>query len=305
MGKPGTSKGEPLRVLYMGMGGALSAAPLAALLKAEIELCAVVMPAPHDEAVWRALPPPQAAAHSVPLLTPSRTLLQLSWEHDIPLYETGALHAAPTTAGVRRLAPDVALVSCFPYRVPQTLLQIPRHGFLNLHPSHLPHYRGPYPLFWQLRDGLQTIGLTVHAMDQGLDSGPIALQGQIALDEGMDARSIEQRAGTHGGQLFIEALARLAAGTLTLTPQPQGGSYQREPQADDFVLDRHWPAKRAFNFMRATAGWGHPYTVQVGQQVWQLRQALAYEPTQQETRVTRTTDGRLRVPFTPGILMAR
>ncbi|MEZ4833421.1 MAG: formyltransferase family protein [Caldilineaceae bacterium] len=59
------------------------------------------------------------------------------------------------------------------------------HGFLNLHPSLLPHYRGPDPIFWQLRDGVEPMGVTVHWMDVGVDTGDIAAQAPVALEDGL------------------------------------------------------------------------------------------------------------------------
>ncbi len=293
-----------MRLIFMGMSGLLSAAPLATLLQAGHSVSAVLLAAPWRGATWRPLPPPAHPAGSVPLPTPSPTILQLSWQHQIPLYESGDLNAEQTIEGLRRLAPDVVLVSCFPYRVPPRLLHLPTHGFLNLHPSRLPHYRGPYPLFWQLRDGLDEIGLTVHAMDEGLDSGPIALQSSVALADGLSPRQIEQRAGEQGGLLFVEALRRLAEGRLPSRPQIGPGSQQGTPGPEAFHLDRRWTARHAFNFMRGTADWGHPYTLHDAGRQWLLRRALAYDPQAVQTPFVTRNGEVLRIRFSHGVLEA-
>lgn len=293
-----------MRLIYMGMGGPLSAVPMRHLLQAGYAIEAVVIAAPRKELAWRLLPQPGAARQPLSLISPPRSVLQLAWEHDIPIYESGDLHSDEAQNAWRWLAPHVVLVSCFAYRIPGWLLTLPAHGFFNLHPSWLPAYRGPYPVFWQLRDGLREIGLTVHALDEGLDTGPIALQERVALEDGMEASEIDMLLGKRGGRLFVRLLRALERGQLTLRAQAGDGSYQRRPRESDFAVDRRWSARRAYNFMRGTGDWGRTYTVRVNGRPRQLHRAVGFEARGKQEDPVIEENQVLRIQFNPGILEA-
>jgi methionyl-tRNA formyltransferase len=219
------------------------------------------------------------------------------------VYAAASLGAPETYATLAALQADVAVVSCFSRRIPLGLAALPRLGTLNLHPSLLPAYRGPAPLFWALRDGLHTTGVTVHLLDAGLDSGPIVAQQPVALPDGASGAELERVCGEHGGALLLAAMDVLAHGTATPRPQPIAGDYRPWPTPDDFRIEPMWSARHAFNFIRGTAEWGQPYPVAVGGESFMLAQALGYD-----LAATLSTpferDGRvLRVQCAPGVLV--
>jgi methionyl-tRNA formyltransferase len=287
----------PAPILFFGMQGPFSAAPLAALLAGGAEIAAVLIPAGRQQKgeIERVVPrpaPPQPF-HAV----------HLAWEAQLPVL---ALRQ-PGASAVEQLAalePAVACVACWPQRIPPALLAAPRHGFLNLHPSLLPAYRGPHPLFWALRDGLRESGVTVHWMDEALDRGDIALQQGLPLPEGVGPAVLEQVAGKLAGELLLDVLRQLADGTAVRRPQPPGGSYQPVPRAADFALDPAWPAQRAFNFMRGTADWGQLYALTTGGETLFLRRALGYDAAARLPAPVVRTQTQLHLQFTPGVLLA-
>ncbi len=167
--------------------------------------------------------------------------------------------------------------------------------------SLLPAYRGPQPLFWQLRDGAPT-GATVHYLDEGLDTGDIAAQTAVTLADGLAGPDAERQLALAGLGLLRGVLDELAAGVVRR--QPQGpGSYQPAPTDDDFALSTTWPARRAFNFMRGTADWGKPYRVAVnGRDEW-----LAAADDWRDVELDRPSvrHGRhIILRFSPGVLYA-
>lgn len=296
-----------MRLMFMGMGGALSSVPLQHLLQGGYPIGAVVIAAPHPGQVWHAMPRPASRGKRVSpdqSMVKRPSIVQLAWDYEIPLFEVGDMGAGASQEALRDLAPDAVLVSCFAYRIPGNVLDVPQHGFLNLHPSLLPAYRGPYPLFWQLRDGLGEIGLTIHRMDERLDEGPVALQTTVALETGMRGAEVERHVGRKGGQLFARALEALSSGTLTFQAQEGRGSFQGCPQPSDFRLNRSWSARRAFNFMRGTATWGQPYTVSSGDRLWRLRQAINYGPHGSQPQPVMENEDGVHIQFRPGILRA-
>ncbi len=82
---------------------------------------------------------------------------------------------------LRQFSPDIVLVFTFPYKIPQQVLSVPAFGFYNFHGSLLPNYAGSHPLFWQIKNQEPYSGVTVHKMDEEMDSGPIALVEKIPL----------------------------------------------------------------------------------------------------------------------------
>lgn len=261
-----------MRSLFFGLPAGVSTLVLRGLLNDRRDVVGVVLPAaavPHllpDPAPPLArLSPPTSPA--LPLGEPA-DLLSLAWSRGLPVLAVGDFGHEAALAALAAFAPDVAVVACFTRRIPAAALAVPRVGFLNLHPSLLPLYRGPQPLFWQLREGAPT-GATVHYMDEGLDTGDIAAQTSVPLPDGISGPEAERTLALAGLGLLRGVLDELARGAATRWPQGPGGSTQRAPTGADFALSTQWPARRAFNFMRGTADWGQPYPVEVnGRTEW-------------------------------------
>ena len=291
------------------MMGEFSRLPLARLLAAGVDVCGVVVPGEKsaDSPPIRLLPP-QKPVTSLPLLTPYRALniVHLAWEQGIPAFELHKPDHPETLVALAQLQPDVALVACFSRIIPPNLLALPRHGFLNLHPSRLPAYRGPEPIFWQLRDGVNPVGVTLHVMDEGLDPGDVVGHTAVSLPHGISRSQIDNLCATAGADLMQAALNQLAAGTLPRQPQPTGGSRQSLPQPADLRLYASWSAQRVFNFMRGTAEYAQPYPLRVANQTIQLTEALAFEPDGELENVVVMGNGcEAHIQFSPGILYAR
>jgi methionyl-tRNA formyltransferase len=172
---------------------------------------------------------------------------------------------------------DLYLVAGFPFRLPVEVLGRAHLGGLNLHPSLLPCYRGPAPLFWQLRAGEGETGVTLHRMSDRLDAGAVLAQSPVPLPDGAGGAELARTLGDAAADLFLDRLARLREATLEDRPQDESrATYQPWPRAEDFVLSTDWTARRAFNFLRGTEAWGYPYTVRGEGRNWRVRTALAW-----------------------------
>jgi methionyl-tRNA formyltransferase len=301
-----------LRVLFLGMFGPFSQAALVPLLARQINLCAVVVPLdksrmPGFSQPWQPVPAPVVPGEL--LLTPppaAQNIVQLGWENEIPVFAVQDMNARKTQSLLKELRPDVACVACFDRRIPGSMLSVPRFGFLNLHPSLLPAYRGPTPLFWQFRAGETNTGVTVHWMDEGLDTGDLAAQETVPLPDGVSGSEADRLLGTVGGHLFLRVFEQLQDGIVPRTPQPAGGSYQPPPKAADFALSTDWSARRAFNFMRGAADWGEPYPVVVaGGQTLLLGEAIAFDEEAALDGPWSQHGDLVKIQFTPGVLTAR
>lgn len=295
-----------MRVLYFGLTGEFSLVPLLALLDAGIDVCGVIVPADRSggAAIQPVAPDPKS---DLPILNPYlvRRIVHVAWERSVPVYEVNQLKHPDALSVVSSLRPDVASVACFSQRIPAAMLALPKLGFLNLHPSLLPAYRGPSPLFWFFRDGGGSGGVTIHFMDEGLDTGDIAAQAPLDFPEGISGAEADRLCANLGGQSMVEVVQWLGRGTLLRRKQSERGSYFPSPSMDDFTIDTTWPARRAFNFMRGTAEWGRPYPIEIGGERLALESAIAYSADEVLGQAWIRSGDEVRVQFAPGVLYAR
>jgi len=274
----------PLRIGFWGTRSIFSTQVLAALVK-DTPITQVAVPADKTAAtaVTLVYPPPTTLQSDELLLVNNYVRpepIQLAWQHQVQTAQVHRLHTPAVAQWLATLALDVVCVACFPWRIPTSLLALPTYGFLNLHPSLLPAHRGPAPLFWQLRAGLRTIGVTAHWMDPDFDTGPLAAQRPLVLPDGVSAAEIDRRCAAVGASLLRMVLQQLAQGVVPRQHQLHAGSHQSWPTAAAFRLDCQWSAQHAYNFMRGTADWQQPYPLAVaGEELW-LRTALRYEADQ-------------------------
>ncbi|HBY98026.1 MAG: formyltransferase family protein [Ardenticatenaceae bacterium] len=306
--KPGAS--DSPRVLFMGMAGAFSLPPLAALLAAGIPVAAVLVPAlrplmPETPPVRPVRPVPVAS--DLPLVTPfaERTIIHLAWEQGIPIYQVGRLGDPAVLTLARNLAPTAICVACFPAILPPALLAIPPAGALNIHPSLLPAYRGPAPIFWVFRHGERRTGVTVHLMDAGIDSGDIVAQEAFELPVGISGTEVNRRSAEIGARLLVEAVQAAGNGNLTRRPQDEReATYFSWPTAADFELATTRPARWAFNFIRGADEWGRQFEIVVAGQHIPVETARDWSPDARLATPFRVEGDEILVQFSPGVLRA-
>ncbi len=294
-----------LRVVFCGMLGQFSIPPLHALLDAGYDVCAVIVPAPRVTAPDIAELKPVSMPSLLPVVNPhlQQNIVKIAWERAIPVFEVRRLRSSATLNMLRSLTPDVGCVACFSRVLPPSLLELPRYGFFNVHPSLLPAYRGPAPLFWTFRDDA-TQGVSIHVMDEHLDTGTVVAQAPVTLPDGITGVAADQQLATRGGQLLTSVLAAIQDGTLVPVPQSQSVPLAPWPTADDFTVSPNWAARRIFNFMRATVDWAQPYPVAIAGQRFLLASALSYAADETLTKPYQQLGYTLRVQCNPGVLDA-
>lgn len=297
-----------MRILYCGMTGNFSLPPFNLLAQSGHEIVAVVVPADPGQTrpVAKRYPLPSAGdPFEIPLIHDQRdpTIVERAWALGIPVYALRRPGAEEFRDLVRQWQVDVACVACFSRILPVDLLTLPTHGFLNLHPSLLPNYRGPDPIFWQLHDGVEPLGVTVHWMDAGVDTGDIAAQAPVVLEDGLTWAEIERCCAEVGAQLLLDICNRLEQGNVQPVPQI-GGSYQPSPRTEDFTIPLTWTARRAFNFIRATQAWGVPHTVDLNGEPIHLASVLGWTEDCAEPGTVLGQDGFVLIGMAEGTLVA-
>lgn len=256
---------KPARIIFLGMQSNFSHPSLNALLAAGNDVCAVVLPASQREPGSSALRHLEPPSRRRVLLRVNQSFLhtsvqELAWERRIPLWEVTRLADPAVTALFAEYRPDLICVACFPQRIPAALLRMPRLGTLNVHPALLPANRGPEPLFWTFRLGQASTGVTVHLMDERMDSGPILAQETLAVPDGITYAELEQQTADLGGILLARAAANLASGQAHPRSQDESqASSHPYPSGDDFVIHpAQWDARHVYNFICGVKDWGEP-----------------------------------------------
>ncbi len=293
---------EPMRILFWGTGTEFSTTVLTYLISAGIRPAAVYTPGrtnANESALSLAPEPPILS--ELALVTPhiENGPVQIAWANQIPVFTIRELSAMETRKQLAAQQADVVVVACYPERIPGEILILPRHGFVNLHPSLLPDLRGPFPLFWTFRLGLQETGITLHRMDEGLDTGNILGQTAVKLPDGVHGTEADRIMGHAGASLVVRLLSSLSdSGSV----QGTEGTFYGRPTKEEFVIPTSWSARRAFNFMRGTSEWGRTYTIQTRQgNIW-ARFAHSYTDDGVLPTATREESGALMIGFQRGIL---
>ncbi len=163
-------------------------------------------------------------------------------------------HIGRLAAMLKGLEPDLIFVTGFPWRLPPELLALPRLGCVNTHPALLPRYRGPNPLFWHFMNGETQGGLTIHRMDPEFDTGPTLSQRAVEITPDDDLDSFFPKLFVAGGEMIVEALAKVAAGDPGTPQSTEGASYAPLCTEAERWLDWSRTATQLRNQIR---GWGH------------------------------------------------
>lgn len=300
MSSAANNKPAQHRVVFFGTHGTYSSSVLAPLIERGVNIVSIVIPGSMpDEDIGE--------IGGIPIIqnTNHVTIEQLALEHHIPVTYIQNINSRESTYNLEKLRPDYIFVACFPWKIPPDIYHLPRIAALNAHPSMLPSYRGPQPVFWQLRNGEAKTGVSLHLLNDELDAGDIVLQTEVPLQPGMRGRAIDTKLGEFAAKLFLEALRLYQLNNIN--PQPQSwiqASYNPEPKFEDFELSTHWPARQAFMFMRGTEEWGRSYQVEVDNKKIMLKTAMAYSPSGRITKPYLLEDNYITIQFSPGLVNA-
>ncbi len=176
---------------------------------------------------------------------------ELAREHGIPLHLTETVDAE-TIDLVKHADPDVIVVNSWYYRMPAELYDLPPHGTLNFHDSLLPRFTGFSPVLWALISGASEFGLTVHRMDDGLDTGDILVQRSLPIGPTDTGTELVLRGMDLIPGALSEALTALNSGTAVWRPQNKAErTYFHKRSERDSLIDWNWPADDTARFVRA------------------------------------------------------
>ena len=168
-------------------------------------------------------------------------------------------------AGLRALQPDLIVVVAYGQILPPAILNLPRHGCLNVHPSLLPKYRGAAPIQWAIANGDTETGVTIMKMDVGLDTGDIIATRCTPIRPEDDSSTLHDRLAQLGAELLVQTIPDFVAGKIQPRPQPDAGvSHAAKIKKEDGRIDWNQPAQTIWNRLRAYTPWPGAFTYWLG-----------------------------------------
>lgn len=196
---------EPVRLVFMGTPD------LAAVVLKH------VLDWPGGRVVAVYCQPDRPAGRGMSLKAPPVKLLAL--ERGLPVRQPPNFRGVEDVAVLRSYAPDYLLVAAYGLILPQRVLDIPTRLALNVHTSLLPRYRGAAPIQRAIMNGDMETGVTIMAMEAGMDTGPVILQKTMPIGPNDTAADLHDRLAHDGGLLLVQTLEGLEGKKLTCTPQ--------------------------------------------------------------------------------------
>jgi methionyl-tRNA formyltransferase len=190
---------------------------------------------------------------------------------NVAVHQPEKIRAPESEALLQKLAPDCVVIIAYGQIIPARLLPIPNLGWINLHASLLPKYRGAAPINWAIVNGETRTGVTTMRIDAGMDTGEMLLQREIEIGPQETAPELAARMSESGAPIMAETLRGLAAGSIAPKPQEHAeASYAPMLKKEDGRIDWKRPAKEIYNRMRGFAPWPGAYTTFRGQtcHVW-------------------------------------
>ncbi len=270
------------RVLFFGMQGDFSTPSLQALLASDIDVCAVVVPVSpvpglKQPAIQRR-DQPRGVRSALPLLSLHPSIIEMTWKQNIPVWEVRRLSDTTTHEILASYKPDILCVACFSQRIPRSIIDLPRLGCLNVHPSLLPANRGPVPLFWTFRNGEHETGVTIHFLDETMDTGDILAQERIKVPDGISYAQLETQCAMTGGTLLADVVQELCKGNITrIVQDATKSSYYSFPTEKDFIVyPQEWDAQHVYNFINGIGHWDNPVELHIGEHMFLTRECASY-----------------------------
>jgi len=192
-------------------------------------------------------------------------------EAAIPVFQPEKIKSDAAFEYFERLAPDAVVIIAYGQIIPQRLIEIPRLGWINLHGSLLPKYRGAAPINWAIANGETRTGLTTMQIDAGLDTGPMLLKYETEIAPEETAAALAARLAEAGALLVAETLRQLDRGEVTPAPQDNSqATFAPALEKGDGRVDWSLAAQKIYNRIRAFDPWPGAFTTFRGKscQIW-------------------------------------
>ena len=236
-----------MRILFMGTSE-FAVPALRELVTHEFEIIGVVTQPDRPSGRGKRLSPPPVKI--------------VATEHSLSVYQPEKVRKPDFMHILERLAPDVIVVAAFGQLLPQTVLDIPPCGTINLHPSLLPKYRGAAPIQWALINGETETGVTLMLLDAGEDTGDIISTNRITIRDADNAFTLTEQLAQLGANQLVRLLSEMSEGVPPPATPQNNAEATHAPRLTKAIghIDWNQPATTIHNLVRGTAIWPGAYT---------------------------------------------
>ena len=281
---------NPLRAVFMGTPQFAVPALDALSANPAVDVAAVYTPPDRRSGRGRTMEPSPVKARAQQL--------------EVRVCQPTTLRNADAVAELARLRPDIIVVVAYGRLLPAEVLELPRFGCVNLHPSLLPRHRGPSPVPGAILSGDATTGITLMLLDEGMDTGPVIAQRSRELRPEDNAENLTDELFREGALLLNETLAGWVSGSVAARPQDEAfATYTSKMERADGLADWNRPAEFLCRQQRAYTPWPGLHTEWNGKGIKLLDVAPSPGGTAEPGVVGRTDEGRLAVGTADGLLV--
>jgi methionyl-tRNA formyltransferase len=236
-----TEKPQPMRIVFMG-SPEFAVPSLKALVNAGHEVVGVYCQPPKPANRGKKITPCPVQAYAE--------------EHDLPVFTPQRMDREEVAEELESLKPDVAVVVAFGHILKPHVLDIPKHGCINLHPSLLPKYRGPSPIQYAIKSGDTETGVCIIQMNEGCDTGDILLSRKVPLTPNHTTPQLQDELSQLGAELIIYTLAGMQLDLLNPIKQSDdNASYAPKLERETGKIIWKRPADEIERLARALQPW--------------------------------------------------
>jgi methionyl-tRNA formyltransferase len=192
----------------------------------------------------------------------------LAQENGIPVFQPEKVRRKAAIEELKQWQPDVYVVAAFGQILPQTVLDIPPYGSINVHASLLPRWRGAAPIQAAVRAGDAETGVTIMRMDAGLDTGPMLSVGKVLIEPDETGQTLHDKLADLGADLLVNTLPGYLSGAIQPKPQPEEGvTYAPQIKKEEGLIDWTASAEEIERLVRAFTPWPGTFTYWNGKQL--------------------------------------
>jgi len=248
--------------------------------------------------------PDEPCGRGYPLQAPP--VKQAAAKAGLQVFQPAKLKDPATAEFLSKFHPDAIVVVAYGHIIPKWMIDLPKHGCINLHASLLPKYRGAAPIQWALIRGESVTGITTMKIDPGLDTGDILLKRRVEILDEDTTATVSERLSVLGADLMVETLRRLELGDLQ--PQPQDHALATLApmlKKEDGRIDWTLPAEAIWWRVRGLRPWPGAYTTFRGKNLhlWAAARPTTQPPCGLEPGTLLSEHGKLHLACGQGTLL--
>ena len=181
---------------------------------------------------------------------------ELALQHGIPVYQPEKLRKSDALEILKEISPQLIIVVAYGQILPQSIIELPQFGCINIHASLLPRYRGAAPIQWCVLNGEKKSGVTSMQMDAGLDTGDMLLSAECEIGENDTAEDLHDRLSVLGAEVMSKTIALLEKGELNPVKQDDSlSNYAPMLTKELCPIDWSEPAQQVHNKVRGLYSW--------------------------------------------------